>query len=266
MMNKYIFADCPFNIDFKKGNRNYDDYLAENCDVNNKVITICDYSDIVAFSYGVEHLTEGFNRFFRSRENPTSVMFANDDWSRVSICRGENGEYSEELMITAVYSQLCAYKTLFLHASYIDYEGNGIVFVGPSGIGKTTQAELWQQYQGAQIVNGDKAFIRIVDDIVYAYGSPWHGSSQYSVNMKSQLKGIVVLSQADENRIRKLNEIETMQMFMPHVFMPHWDEISVKQVLETLDLVIKKVPVWFLECRPDQDAVEITKKTVLDNH
>ena len=33
------------------------------------------------------------------------------------------------------------------HSSLIDYRGHGLMFLGPSGIGKTTQAELWNQYR-----------------------------------------------------------------------------------------------------------------------
>ena len=35
---------------------------------------------------------------------------------------------------------------VFLHAARISAGGRGILFCGPSGMGKTTQATLWQQY------------------------------------------------------------------------------------------------------------------------
>ena len=48
---------------------------------------------------------------------------------------------------------------LVLHSSYIvTRQEQGILFSGPSGIGKSTQAALWQRYAGAEIVNGDRAW------------------------------------------------------------------------------------------------------------
>ena len=51
-------------------------------------------------------------------------------------------------------------RIIHLHSSYIIYHDKAILFTGPSGIGKTTQAELWRDYQGAEIINGDVTLIR----------------------------------------------------------------------------------------------------------
>ena len=58
------------------------------------------------------------------------------------------------------------------HCSYIERDGNAILFTAPSGTGKSTQAELWKKYRNAQIINGDRAAIRIVDGTVMAEGTP----------------------------------------------------------------------------------------------
>ncbi len=264
-MGRYIFADCPFDIRFTKGEKNYKDFYSAEEEENISTITVCDYNDISVNVYGVEYFPEKDCSFFRSHNNPSSIMLASDDWSNVKICRGHNGFYSEELMTTAVYSKLCEKNTLLVHASFVDYDGYGIVFTGPSGIGKTTQAELWQKYLNATIVNGDKVLIRAFEDNVYGYGAPWSGSSPYCLNKKSDLKGIVVLVQSSENKMRRLDFVEATSCLLPHIFMHHWDEECVTKVLATFDEVLKKVPVWLLECKPDEEAVKITKEAVLSD-
>ena len=62
---------------------------------------------------------------------------------------------------------------LVLHSAYIvTRRGEGILFSGPSGIGKSTQAALWQRYGAAQTVNGDRALVRpdtgTVSGVMYA--------------------------------------------------------------------------------------------------
>ena len=264
-MSIYNFVDQIFEINSKNEEEFYKDfYTAEGLQPIQK-IDICDFDEISGFSYGVEYLNHSAKHFFRNKENPTSMMFANDDWADISVCRGINGEYSNELIVTAVYSRLCSLNTALIHASYVDYNGNGIVFTGPSGIGKTTQAELWEKHRGATIVNGDKVFVRLVDDKFYAYGSPWKGSSPYSVNHKSELKGIVVLLQSEKNKIRKLNDIEATQLFLPHVFMPRWSEKCMHELFSTLNLLLEKVPIWLLECNLEEEAIIITEKALLEN-
>ncbi len=262
-MGGYVFADCPFNIQFADGERNYKDFYSAEEEKNISTITVCDYNDISVSAYGVEYFPEKDYRFFRSQSQPSSVMFANGDWTDVKICRGINGKYSEELMTTAVYSKLCEKDTLLMHASVVDLGGNGVVFTGPSGIGKTTQARLWEEHLGATIVNGDKVLIRAFDNAVYSYGAPWSGSSPYCLNKKSELKGIAVLLQGNKNSIRRLDFVEATARVLPHIFMHHWDESCVERVLATFDNVLKSTPVWLLECKPDEEAVKITKEAIL---
>lgn len=262
-MGAYIFADYPFDIRFTKGDEYYKDFYSAEAHTDGDTITVCDYDDISISSYGVEYVTEKYNKILRSKSNPSSMLFANEDWTNVKICRGLNGRYSEELMTTAVSLKLCEKKTLLMHASFVDYNGNGVVFTGPSGIGKTTQAQLWEKYLGATIVNGDKVFVRDFNEMAYAYGTPWRGSSPYCLNKKSALNGIVVLLQGENNKIRKLDFSEAIEWALPHVFMHHWDEKCVENVLATFENVLKQVPVWLLECKPDEEAVNITKEAVL---
>ncbi len=261
---RYKFVDGLFEIEFADGKERYCDFKSEGSDSLSK-ITVCDFECIGADVFGVEYIQDSFAHIMRAKNNRSSLLLSNEDRSESVICKAQNGEYAEELMIAAVYSSLCRHRTLFLHASVVDYNGEGIVFVGPSGIGKTTQAELWQKYENAEILNGDKAFIRAYDDEIFVYGSPWKGSSDYCVNRRSKLRGIIVLRQNSENSVRLTDELGKAELFLPHVFLPHWDKECTECALDTLDEIIKRVPVYLLECRADREAVEITKRFVFDD-
>ena len=50
------------------------------------------------------------------------------------------------------------------------YKGKAIAFSGPSGVGKSTQAEIWKQCFQADILNGDRALLRKADQGWKAYG------------------------------------------------------------------------------------------------
>ena len=121
-----------------------------------------------------------------------------------------------------------------LHASAIAYQDKAIIFTAPSGVGKTTQAELWQNYRNATIINGDKVFLTKDAERIIAWGSPWNGSSAYAENMGVEAAAIVVLEQAEENEIRKLSGMEVLEKLLPHVFFPNWDARCEEAVLALL--------------------------------
>ena len=149
---------------------------------------------------------------------------------------------------------------LLLHASFIKYNGKGILFSGPSGIGKSTQAELWKRTRGAEIVNGDRAAIGLADEGWTAWGIPYAGTSGICHNENAPLVAIAVLRQAKENRICKLSPVEALQYLYPEVTLHQWDARFVENVTGLLTKLISAVPVFLLECLPDESAVAILRE------
>ena len=101
---------------------------------------------------------------------------------------------------------LLHFGAVILHASLIRWNNTAIVFSAPSSTGKSTQAELWKQYAGAEILNGDRAALRKKDGVWHGYGLPYAGSSGIYRNEHAPLRAIVALKQERENNIRKLKE------------------------------------------------------------
>ena len=82
---------------------------------------------------------------------------------------------------------------LILHSSYLDVNGQALLFSGPSGIGKSTQADLWVRHRGAAILNGDKSLLIREPDGWYAHGWPICGSSGICRNESRRIRAIVML-------------------------------------------------------------------------
>lgn len=206
--------------------------------------------------YGVQVLNGKYYSYILKKED--SVLLCNNNWTKATLY-SDDSEATSSLLILMLYSYLVTRRTLLMHSSLIDYQGNGIMFLGPSGIGKTTQAELWNQFAGADILNGDMVFVRENPDGFYGYGSPWHGSSPYCMNAKVKLRALVVLEQASENSIRKLSGFDVLQGIMDQVFLPHWYPEGMTPCLDTLNDLLAQIPVYHLACRPDEDAVQLLK-------
>lgn len=70
---------------------------------------------------------------------------------------------------------------LIFHASFISSPWGGLLFSGISGIGKSTQADLWAANEDSEIINGDRPILGKADGTWCAWGSPYAGSSGYHV-------------------------------------------------------------------------------------
>lgn len=141
------------------------------------------------------------------------------------------------------------------HCSYIDHRGKAILFTAPSETGKSTQAELWRQHRGAEIINGDRAAVRLAEGRVLAEGIPFSGSSQYYKNRSLPVEAIVYLGQAPETSIRKMRGYEAFSKIWEGVSVNVWDREDMELVSGVVQRIVEQVPVFHLPCTPDESAV-----------
>ena len=149
---------------------------------------------------------------------------------------------------------------LHLHCSFVLFQDKALLFTGPSGIGKTTQAELWRDYQGALIVNGDAALLRRMEEGWWAFGTPVHGSSPYCENRQAPMVGLVALEQGPENRLTRLDDFQALTSCLPEFYRPQMDRETEEVFWNSVDSLFREVPVYRLTCRPDREATELVKR------
>lgn len=192
-----------------------------------------------------------------------SLLCVNPHWTEAKITSfdGNKGDIYK-LLNALIMTHLSAYQTIEAHASLIDVGGKGLMYLGPSGIGKTTQAELWGKYRNATIINGDMVFIKKEGNRFYGCGSPWHGSSSYCLNRKVPLYALIVLKQSKENSIRRLTGFEMVSEVMNSVFFPTWYEKGHEAVCKILDTLLQSLPIYELSCYPDENSVKFTEEAI----
>lgn len=161
--------------------------------------------------------------------------------------------------VCAFHRQLLIRDACIMHASYVDIGGEAILFTGPSNIGKSTQADLWTQYAGAEIINGDRALLRRHNGQWYAFGYPCCGTSGICINRALPLRAIVVLSQAAENRVEQLSPAAKIRALVSATELYPWDTTEFDLALNIARNLAGEVPVLKLCCRPDREAVEVLK-------
>lgn len=157
---------------------------------------------------------------------------------------------------------LTIHDGFLLHASFIEHAGGAILFTAPSGTGKSTQAKLWCDHAGAELINGDRAAVRLVGDTVLACGTPFAGSSDVRKNRTLPMKAIVYLTQAPENAVQRLGGVRAFRRVWEGCTVNTWDRDDVEKATKTVSGVISRIPVYHLACTPDIRAVEALKHTL----
>ena len=149
--------------------------------------------------------------------------------------------------------------TMIIHAAVVSCEGKGYLFLGPSGTGKSTHAQLWlKHFEGTELVNDDNPVVR--DGIVY--GSPWSGKTPCYRNVSVPIGGIVMLSQAPYNKIRRLSGIEAYVDLAESVGGKFWDSRIAEGLHQAENKLASTVPMWHLECLPDEEAARLCHDTI----
>lgn len=266
-MDLGLFKICDLNIRITGGTlcRLFSDFRAPDQNAQ----PICSISEAQeTVQHGVRCMTPAHpvSHVFGLGSERGAVLMSDDTYEHsTAIIDGLEYREAMDVLLPAVCSRLAFFRTVFAHASLIDTKDcGGVLFLGPSGVGKTTQAKLWRQYRGADILSGDKAFLTLNEsgDGVTAHCSPWKGNSGFCINRSVPLGGIVVLEQAETNTIRRLDEMEVLAEYLSHLFLPAWDSRCTDMVMDMIGGMIPLVPMYRLACRPDEDAVALTRRTL----
>lgn len=165
-----------------------------------------------------------------------------------------------EVMYTAYkfYEALPDFGGFMLHSSAVAVDNKAYLFSAKSGTGKSTHTQQWLKLFGdrARIINDDKPAILVGDDGVFACGTPWSGKSDMNLNEKVPLQGICILERSAENFIEPLDHGTAVFKILNQTMRSQNAE-KMNTLLDLLDGMIKRVPVWRMGCNISTEAARI---------
>jgi hypothetical protein len=162
------------------------------------------------------------------------------------------------------YTELVKHNGIYLHSSAVECDSKAYLFSGNSGAGKSTHTRLWLDLFGdrACVFNDDKPALRYMDGVWYAYGTPWCGKDGINRNKKVPLGGICFLVQAKENKIRRLEPREAMKRIFAQTIFRFKDVALMNQMVAHVDNLLRSIPVFELENRPEPEAARLSYETM----
>lgn len=150
--------------------------------------------------------------------------------------------------------ELMNHNGIMLHSSCVEKDGYAYLFSADCGTGKSTHTHLWlKNLSGTRIINDDKPALRLEDGVWYAHGTPFSGKHNESTNTKVPVRAIVFIERAEKNEVSRLDTAEAVKLIFKQLLTARDREIGFK-LLEKVDLLLTKVPVFSLKCNMDDDA------------
>lgn len=205
-----------------------------------------------------------FRRYHDRKENdrPYAIGRIAGNRETVDYLTGDQQFFSETANCfshIALEEILLHFDRLILHASLVETQWGGLLFSGPPGIGKSTQAALWEREEGAVQLNGDRPILSRDSNGWTAWGSPYAGSSRCFVNRGAPIRAVVMLEQGTTCRLTRLPVAAAFQRLYAQTTVNAWNPAYVQRVCTLLTQLAEEIPIYHLICTPDRRAVEILR-------
>lgn len=185
------------------------------------------------------------------RETDVEKKLSVDDFS--------DAEIESNFLYREVAEQLSTQKIVLIHGSAVAVDGEGYIFVAPSGTGKSTHVRLWRKMFGdrAVMINDDKPLIRCTDDGITVCGSPWDGKHHLSTNISVPLKAICFLERGKDNHIVAISNTEGFIPMLKAIY--HSKEAEREAcILRSLQRIRQKTSFYRLWCNMEPNAAIVS--------
>ena len=204
------------------------------------------------FEFGLEGILSG-------------TMLSNQGFTEAWMAIHSLPSFAVSNAIMVMYAMsTAALGTALFHAAVVSHDNRGYLFLGKSGTGKSTHAHLWLKHiPGTELVNDDNPVVRCYPDgTARVFGSPWSGKTPCYRNVAYPVGGFVQLSQAPHNAIRRLKGVAAYAALVPSISGKRWDRSIADGLHETENALASTVPVWHLECLPDEAAARLCAEQI----
>jgi len=206
--------------------------------------------------------------FFQRTGGKRGGLVVSEDYSRLGLtgidpALDELDVGTEWLVRIALECMLARRGYVSLHAAAVLVDGEAYAFTGPSGIGKSTRADAWQEAFGATLISGDRPLISVGS--MELCGVPWDGKEQCFHNARYPLKTICDIRRSDRAYVRAMSYDQRRRLLMQQSFLPMWDTMTSAIQMANMVKLAKGAHIVRMFCGPlPEDAKNI--RSGLERH
>jgi hypothetical protein len=138
-------------------------------------------------------------------------------------------------------------------------DNEGYIFTAKSGTGKSTHTRFWRKAfeDRCIMINDDKPILKIEDDKVTVFGSPWNGKHNLGNNISAPLKVISILNRGEINSAEKIDKKSAFGMLLQQTYRPEGIS-NMTKLLPLIDKLAENVKLYNIHCNLNENsAIEI---------
>jgi len=169
-------------------------------------------------------------------------------------------KYLQPILQLLTANLLSRHQGIMVHASGLVAQGQGFIFVGPSGAGKTTLANFWHGQRGVTVLNDERLIIRKKGGAFWLYGTPWNTVFSGCSSAAAPLKKIFFISHARKNVIEKTTAPQAFYSLFSQLFLQYWDSEAVTTSLKFCEALLETVPSFHLGFVNNKSAISFLKR------
>lgn len=182
-------------------------------------------------------------------------------WIDRAVPRNE-GFVGRPWLLLALWGHLAGRGGAYLHGSLCVLDGLYVLFLGDSGVGKSTLSTLVLEAGGACLTDENPFVTRDADGRPRAHATPWPGPRGPEVPLSGALDAVFFLRHAPADEARELSGAEAGRRLLANARYFHWDPATIPATVETLDGITLEVPAFDLGFVPRPSAVETVRSAL----
>lgn len=206
---------------------------------------------------------------------PNYIADVNFDHTKVTIYHNETGKrYFQQGGIKALTAfptdQILLARVLadrqgcFLHSSGVIFRGQGLLFAGHKGAGKSAIAKIMQNH--AEILCDDRIIVRKSNGEMRVFGTWSSGDLPDTSPSSAPLRAILFLKQGNECRLEPVvNRFETVRNLLELVVKPLVTADWWEKTLLLINTIVKETPAYYLNFDLSGDVVTLLHEFVKES-
>ena len=235
--------------------------------VNFKIKIVDKVLEINAFNES----TKRYCKDFLSEEESNYVITMTEEDLKNERTTSETGKVYVNEEISALYRRianlLVEENIVVFHGSSFMVDNNGFLITARSGVGKSTHSRNLKEYIGDRFIyiNDDKPLLKVNENSVTVYGTPWNGKERKSNDVSAPLRAILFLSRGETNTYRKIvNKEEIYVKMLSQIYLPR-DKAKREKALKVADAILKNINFYEINVTKDIESAKMTYEEIIKN-
>ena len=208
---------------------------------------------------------------FLSEEEPNYVITMTEEDLKNERTNSSDGKVYVNEEISALYRKianlLVEENIIVFHSSSFTVNGNAFLITARSGVGKSTHSRNLKQLLGEDFIyiNDDKPMLKVEENNVTVYGTPWNGKERRSNDISAPLRAIMFLSRGETNAYRKIvNKEEIYIKMISQIYLPK-EKAKREKALKAADMLLKNVNFYEINVTKDIESAKMTYEEIIKN-